>query len=98
MGMSGPFPQMSSMGQVGSVSKGSFGPAQGCGGGMKGGAGSSPYGGGGSDQGGSTGQGGKGGGGKMAALNKVAQILSEFDWSDWGSDGDWGSNDGSGWW
>jgi len=89
---------MGSMGQVGGGGKGSFGPAQGCGGGMKGGAGSSPYGGIGSDQGGSTGQGGKGGGGKMAALNKVAQILSEFDWSDWGSDGDWGSNDGSGWW
>jgi hypothetical protein len=95
MGMSGPFPQMSSMGQVASGSKGSFGPAQGCGGGMKGGPGSSPYGGGGSEQGGCMGQDGKGEGNRMEALMndprimKVAQMFAG---------GDWGSDAGKGWW
>jgi len=82
------------MGQAGSSSKGSFGPAKGCGGGMKGSAGNSPYGGvglPGLDNGGCMGQGGKGEGGKMAMLLKVAQMLEQI------QGGDWGSNGGSSW-
>jgi hypothetical protein len=68
------------MKQVAGGGKGSFGPAQGCGGGMKGSMDNGPYGGGGFDKGGSIGQGDNN---KLAMLLQVAQMLA----GNWEGDG-----------